>query len=368
MKVPFLSLADAHTELRLELASAVERVLSRSTFILGEEVDRFETEFADYCETKRCIGVGNGLDALTLVLKALEIGAGDEVIVPSHTFIATFLAVTSVGARPVPVEISPRTFNLDPSRIEASLTSRTKAIIAVHLYGQPADMDPICSVARKFGLKVIEDAAQAHGARYKGRRVGGLGDVACFSFYPAKNLGALGDGGAVTTNDEYISNKISLLRNYGARQKYNNEVLGVNSRLDEIQAAFLRVKLRSLDDWNARRKMIAARYLEGLCDLDFMLPATPDWADSVWHLFVVCHPERARIQQTLNEAGIGTIIHYPIPPHLQKAYAHLNHGEGSFLVSEKVSGEILSLPMGPHLPEESCDYVIRQLRRAHQMA
>jgi len=368
MKVPFLSLADAHTELRLELASAVERVLSGGTFILGEEVDRFETEFADYCETKRCVGVGSGLDALTLILKALEIGAEDEVIVPSHTFIATFLAVTSVGARPVPVEISPRTFNLDPSRIEASLTSRTKAIIAVHLYGQPADMDSICSVAKKFGLKVIEDAAQAHGARYKGRRVGGLGDAACFSFYPAKNLGALGDGGAVTTNDEYLSDKISLLRNYGARQKYSNEILGVNSRLDEVQAAFLRVKLRSLDDWNARRKTVAAKYLEGLRDFDFMLPAAPNWADPVWHLFVVRHPERARIQKTLDESGIGTSIHYPIPPHLQKAYAHLNYGKGSFLVSEEISGEILSLPMGPHLSEESCDYVIRQLHRAHQMA
>lgn len=368
MKVSFLDLQAGHEDLKDELSSAFKDVLDRNHFILGEEVEHFEREFAAYCGVKYCVGVGNGLDALILILKAYDLREGDEVLVPANTYIATWLAVTAVGAKPIPVEPDPLTYNIDPNRIEASLTSRTKAIIVVHLYGRPAEMESICSIAEKHELKVIEDAAQAHGARYRGKRTGGLGNAAAFSFYPGKNLGALGDAGAITTNDTALADSARVLRNYGSREKYKNEALGANSRLDELQAAFLRVKLRVLDDWNARRTMIAARYLKGLRDLDLALPATPDWTDPVWHLFVVRHPERARIQKTLSDAGIGTMIHYPIPPHLQKAYAHLNYGEGSFPVSEEIHREVFSLPMGPHLSEESSDYVIRQLRRAYQMA
>lgn len=359
LKVPFLDLKAAHEELAGELEDAFGRVRNEGFFILGHETELFEQEFARYCDTDFCIGVGNGLEALILILRAYGFGDGDEIIVPSNTYIATWLAVTAVGAKPVPVEPSPQSFNIDPSFVEAALTSSTKAILAVHLYGQPADMDPIRAIAQTHRLKVIEDAAQAHGARYKGSRVGGLGDAAGFSFYPGKNLGALGDGGAVTTNDPDLADRIRVLRNYGSREKYKNELLGVNSRLDEIQAAFLRVKLRKLDEWNARRATVADRYFQGLEQLDLTLPSVPEWAEPVWHLFVVRHKERGKLQQQLHESGVGSMIHYPIPPHLQNAYSHLRMEEGSLPISEAIHREVLSLPIGPHLDEKQCIQVIR---------
>lgn len=362
MSIPFLDLQAPHIELRAELHAAFVRVLASGWYILGNEVKQFEQEFAAYCEVEHCIGVGNGLEALHLILRAFGIGAGDEVIVPSNTYIATWLAVSYAGATPVPVEPDTRTYNLDPARIEAAITPRTRAIIAVHLYGQPADMDAINAVAKKRGLKVIEDAAQAHGARYKGRRVGSLGDAAGFSFYPGKNLGALGDGGAVTTNDSKLAEKVRVLSNYGSKVKYHNEVKGFNSRLDEIQAAFLREKLKKLDEWNARRKALADEYLRQLVDPQLGLPFVPDWADPVWHLFVVRSPKRDALQAHLTAHGISTMIHYPIPPHLQPAYAELAIPEGRLPIAEAIHREVLSLPMGPHLLPEQQARVIEALR------
>jgi len=351
-KVLFLDFQEAHLEIRQELDAAYDRVLNSGWFILGKEVKAFEREFAAYCEAEHCVGVGSGLDALHLILRAYGIGPGDEVIVPANTYIATWLAVSHSGARPVPVEPNARTYNLDPALIEAAITPRTRAILPVHLYGQPADMDSINAIAARHGLKVIEDAAQAHGARYKGRRVGGLGDAAGFSFYPGKNLGALGDGGAVVTNDAEIAENVRILRNYGSRVKYHNEVKGFNSRLDELQATLLRVKLPVLDEWNTRRRAVAARYLDELAGSILTLPFVPDWAEPVWHLFVVRHPQRDELQQRLQQAGSGPMIHYPVPPHLQPAYAELGFGQGSFPITEAIHCEVLSLPMGPHLSGE----------------
>jgi dTDP-4-amino-4,6-dideoxygalactose transaminase len=347
--IPFLDLYAPHRELRTELQAAFARVLDSGWYILGQEVEAFEREFAAYCEAEYCVGVGNGLEALHLILRAYGIGPGDEVIVPANTYIATWLAVSQCGATPVPVEPDDRTFNIDPSLIEAAITPRTKVILPVHLYGQPADLDPIKALAARHDLKVIEDAAQAHGARYKGRRVGGLGDAAGFSFYPGKNLGALGDGGAVVTNDAELADRVRVLRNYGSRVKYHNEVKGFNSRLDELQAALLRVKLPVLDEWNQRRRAAAARYRDRLAGCDLTLPFVPEWAEPVWHLFVVRHPRRDELQQRLQQAGIGTMIHYPVPPHLQPAYAELGYGAGAFPLTEAIHREVLSLPMGPHL-------------------
>ena len=358
MSISFLNLRGPHVELRAELREAFERVLDSGWYILGNEVKQFELEFAEYCEAGYCIGLGNGLEALHLILRAYDIGAGDEVIVPSNTYIATWLAASYAGATPIPVEPDERTYNIDPTQIEAAITPRTKAIIAVHLYGQPADMDAINVIAKKHQLKVIEDAAQAHGARYKGKRVGTLGDAAGFSFYPGKNLGAIGDGGAVTTNDPALADNIRMLCNYGSRVKYQNEVKGFNSRLDELQAAFLRVKLKKLDEWNGRRKVIAAEYLSRLHDGDIVLPHVLEWADPVWHLFVVRNTQRDQLQQRLAELGIGTMIHYPTPPHLQKAYAELGFSKGSFPVAEKIHNEVLSLPIGPHLTIDSVNSVV----------
>jgi dTDP-4-amino-4,6-dideoxygalactose transaminase len=306
--------------------------------------------------------VGNGLDALTLALRALGIGPGDEVIVPSNTYIATWLAVSAVGATPVPVEPDQATYNIDPTLIPASITSRTKALLPVHLYGQPADLDPIQAIARQHNLAVVEDAAQAHGARYKGRRIGAHGDVVCWSFYPGKNLGALGDGGAVTTNDPELADRIRVLRNYGSRVKYVNEVKGFNSRLDPIQAAVLRVKLRVLDEWNARRRGIALQYLEVLAGSGLVLPQVLELAEPVWHLLVVRHPERDALVKRLNEAGMGTLIHYPVPPHLQQAYVEMGLGVGAFPLAEQMANEILSLPIGPHLAATSIEAICRVCR------
>ena len=351
MSVPFLDLKTPHLDLMNELEAAFRRVVNSGWYILGQEVEAFEAEFATYCGTRHCIGVGNGLDALHLILRAYGIGAGDEVIVPSNTYIATWLAASYAGARPIPVEPIESTYNLDPQRILAAITPRTKAIIVVHLYGQPADMDAINAIARQHGLKVIEDAAQAHGARYKGIRTGNLADAAGFSFYPGKNLGALGDGGAITTNDDVLAAQIRMLRNYGSQVKYHNEVKGFNSRLDELQAAILRVKLKYLDEWNSQRARLAAIYLEKLADSGLILPVVPPWAEPVWHVFVIRSAQRDLLQQDLGNAGVGTMIHYPIPPHLQQAYAEEGYQEGDFPIAEKIHREVLSLPMFPHLSD-----------------
>lgn len=357
MKVAFLEVGSAYRELQPELDAACRRVMDSGSYVLGAEVAAFEREFAAYCGARYCLGVGNGLDALALILRGYGIGAGDEVIVPSNTFIATWLAVSVSGARPVPVEPDPATFNLDPARIEAAITPRTRAVIAVHLYGLPADMDAINRVARPRGLRVIEDAAQAHGARYGGRRTGSLGDAAAFSFYPAKNLGAHGDGGAVLTDDEELAGRVAAMRNYGSRAQYRHESKGCNSRLDEIQAALLRVKLRHLDDWNTRRRERARSYLALLSGLPLKLPQEPPLGEHAWHLFVVRTPHRDSLQLHLEERGVGTHIHYPVPPHLQAAYRDLELGAGALPVSEAIHREALSLPMGPHLGEEEVRYV-----------
>lgn len=364
MMVPFLDISASCAGIKNEIHEAVVRVVDSGWYVLGEELEAFEREFAAYCETDYCVGVANGLDALHLGLLALGVGPGDEVIVPSNTFIATWLAVSRCGAVPVPVEPDEVTFNIDPDRIERALTPRTKVILPVHLYGQPADMDPILEIARRHGLKVLEDGAQAHGARYRGKRLGAFGDLVAWSFYPGKNLGALGDGGAITTNDPDIADRIRVLRNYGSREKYVNEVQGFNSRLDPIQAAVLRVKLKRLDEWNGQRRHIAARYHGGLSGISLTLPAVPDWAEPVWHLFVVRTGERDRLQHALRQAAVATLIHYPIPPHLQQAYASLGWRRGAFPIAERIHDEVLSLPMYPGMTSGQIDHVIAACREA----
>jgi dTDP-4-amino-4,6-dideoxygalactose transaminase len=360
MKIPFLDLRAAYLELKPEIDAVVARVLDSGWYILGQEVEAFETEWAAYCEAKYAVGVANGLDALHLALRALDVGPGDEVIVPSNTYIATWLAVSQCGAKPVPVEPDKATYNINPAMIEAAITPRTKVILPVHLYGQPADMDPILAIARKHNLRVLEDAAQAHGARYKGKRIGTHGDVVAWSFYPGKNLGAMGDGGAITTNDPKIADRIRVLGNYGSRVKYFNELQGYNSRLDPIQAAVLRVKLKYLDEWNTRRKSIAAEYLQALSGASKVtLPVVPEFADPVWHLFVVRHPNREGLQKQLNDSGIGSMIHYPIPPHLQNAYSGLGYQSGHFPMAETMAKQVLSLPIGPQLSSKAVESVCR---------
>jgi dTDP-4-amino-4,6-dideoxygalactose transaminase len=361
MSIPFLDLKAGYLELQPEIDAAVKRVFESGWYILGEEVDAFEREYAAYCEAKYCVGVANGLDALHLALLALGVGIGDEVIVPSNTYIATWLAVSQCGATPVPVEPNEATYNIDPARIEAAITPRTKVILPVHLYGQPVDLDPILDIARKHGLCVLEDGAQAHGARYKGKRIGAHGDAVTWSFYPGKNLGAYGDGGAITTDDPEIMDRIRVLRNYGSRARYVNEMQGYNSRLDPVQAAVLRVKLKVLDEWNARRKKIAARYTAALAGTSLVLPAVPAWAEPVWHLYVVQNPQRDALQKTLGEAGISTLIHYPIPPHLQQAYAQAGYVKVQFPIAERMASQLLSLPIGPQLDGVSVDAVIAAL-------
>lgn len=372
MTVPFLDLKSTYLELKVEIDAACRRVLESGWYVLGEEVEAFEAEYAAFCEARHCVGVGNGLDALHLALRAMEVGPGDEVIVPSNTYIATWLAVSMTGATPVPVEPDERTYNIDPSLIEAGITPRTKVILPVHLYGQPADMDAITSLVARINesritnhesrIRILEDAAQAHGARYRGKRIGAHGDAVAWSFYPGKNLGAFGDGGAVTTNDPRIAEKIRVLHNYGSRVKYVNEIKGVNSRLDPLQAAVLRVKLKHLDEWNDRRRQVTAAYLEGLAGAPLVLPVVNEGFEPAWHLFVVRTPERDALQKRLAEAGIGTLIHYPIPPHMQEAYSELDYGERSYPVAEKIAREVLSLPIGPHLAIDDVQYVIAALR------
>ncbi len=361
--VPFLELAPIYEELREEIDAAALRVLHSGWFIGGPETERFEASFATYTGAAHAIGVGNGLDALHLTLRALNVGVGDEVIVASNSFIATILAVSMTGAKSVMVEPDSVTYNLDPARVEAAITPRTKVVLPTHLYGQPADLDALLAITRRHGLRLVEDAAQAHGARYRGVRVGAHGDAVCWSFYPSKNLGAAGDGGGVTTNDAALAARIRTLGNYGSAERYVNVEKGVNSRLDPIHAAIMGVKLPHLDAWNARRSRIAALYLDALRDCDLVLPHVPTWADPVWHLFVVHTPRRDALRAALSADGIATQIHYPIPPHRQAAYAELGLGEGSFPIAERLAAETLSLPIGPHLTMKQAEQVITGVRR-----
>lgn len=363
MTVPFSDFHSPYQELKAELDSAYARFIQSGWYILGQEVEKFEEEYANYCGVKYCVGVANGLDAMQLVLKAWGIGPGDEVIVPSNTYIATWLAVSLVGATPVPVEPELITYNIDPDRIEAAITSRTKAILPVHLYGHSADMDPIMKLANKRRLLVLEDSAQAHGAFYKDNRVGSLGHAAGHSFYPTKNLGALGDAGAVTTNDKQLADKIRMLRNYGSSKRYFNEIQGQNSRLDELQAAFLRVKLKYLDKWNTRRRKVARIYLNHFKHHSsiFTCPKVDNEESHVWHLFVLRHPDREVFQSKLMAFGIGTLIHYPIPPHLSEAYKDLALSDSRFKylpIAAQLANTVLSIPIGPHLSDQQVDQVI----------
>lgn len=360
--VPFLDLKAIQMTQRDELRAAFDRVLDSGWYILGQEVAKFEAEYAAWCGAAECVGVANGLDALTLALRAMDVNPGDEVIVPSNTYIATWLAVSHIGAVPVPVEPDAATFNLDPARIEAAITPRTKVILPVHLYGQAAEMAPILAIARRHGLRVLEDGAQAHGAKVQGQRVGAHGDAVAWSFYPGKNLGALGDGGAVTTSDPQIAERLRVLRNYGSRVKYHNEVIGYNSRLDELQAALLRAKLPALQGQNERRSAIAQRYLQGLANSGLTLPVVPQGHEPVWHLFVVRHPQRDALAQGLAALGVHTMIHYPVAPHLQPAYASLGLKAGSLPISEAMHAEVLSLPMGPTQTDAQTDQVIAAVR------
>lgn len=364
MKVPFQDLSAAYLELKPGIDDALSRVLASGWYIGGPEVERFEADFAGFCGVDHCVGTGNGFDALHLALRAFDIGPGDEVVLASNSYAATVLAVSAVGATPVFVEPEPESCNLDPARIEPALTPRTRALLPTHLYGLPADLDPMIELADRHGLVVIEDAAQAHGAAYRGRRLGGHGHAVAWSFYPTKNLGALGDAGALTTNDSTVAERLRRLRNYGSSRRYFSEEKGVNSRLDPIQAAVLAVKLQRLAEWNARRAVVAKRYLAAFAELAIGLPAVPDWAEPAWHLFVITSPKRDAIAASLKAEGVETIIHYPVPPHLQQAYEDLGHGHGAFPIAERLADEVLSLPIGPHLSNDQVDQVIEAVRKA----
>lgn len=360
MKVPFLNLAEISRTHRSQLDVAYHRVLRSGWFVQGKELEAFESEFADYCESSYCVGVGNGLDALHLLLLAYGIGRGDEVIVPSNTFIATWLAVSRCGAKPVPAEPVLDTYNLSTDQVSNAISPRTAAIMPVHLYGQTADMDPINDLATRKGLVVIEDAAQAHGARYKGRPSCSLGNAAATSFYPGKNLGALGDGGAILTDDLTVAEKARTLRNYGSSEKYRHKVLGYNSRLDELQAAFLRAKLPLLHEENIARGKVAARYLSELAGLPLKLPMVPVWAEPVWHLFVIRTQYRDALRQHLAKQGVETLIHYPVPPHKQACYPEFGHL--ALPVAEQLGRESLSLPISPVISEAEVSYVVECVR------
>lgn len=361
-RVPFLDLKSAYAEQGAELDEALLSVGRGAWYLLGERLDAFEKAYAKYVGARHCVGLANGLDALHLALRALGVGAGDEVIVPSHTFIASWLAVSHVGATPVPVEVDEGTYCMDPTRVEAAITPKTRVLMPVHLYGHPADMSSLRGIAEQRGLKLLEDAAQAQGAAWRGCRVGALGDAAAWSFYPGKNLGALGDAGAVTTDDDRVADALRKLRNYGAVEKYRHEVDGVNSRLDDIQAAALLIKLGRLDEWNDRRRQVAGRYAEGLRGLPLRLPSVTEGADAVWHLYVVRTPRRDALREHLHALGVETVIHYPTPCHRQNAYASLGIAEGKLPVAESIAREVLSLPMGPHLTEAQQERVIAAVK------
>jgi dTDP-4-amino-4,6-dideoxygalactose transaminase len=358
MMIPYLDMGPMHNSIKSEVLEAFNQVYDANWFIMGKELEKFESEFAEYCGSEYCIGVGNGLEALHLILRAYGIGAGDEVIVPASTYIATALAVSHAGAKPVFVDADIETYNINPDLIESKINEHTKAIIAVHLYGRPADMGKINKIAAKYHLKVIEDAAQAHDSTYYGKKAGNLGDAAGFSFYPGKNLGALGDAGAVTTNDGLLAKKIKILRNYGSEIKYQNLCKGYNSRLDELQAAILRKKLRHLANWTAERQRIADIYLNHIKNPKFLLPAKKDGIENVWHVFPVLHKERDKVQEILKSKGIGTMIHYPIPMHLQEAYQDLNYPEGEFPVAERIAREEISLPLWIGIGENNVRYIV----------
>lgn len=361
MKIPFVSFEPMHKEIEEEILNKFKEVYEKNLFIQGKEVNKLEEEFAAFCGAKYCIGCGNGLDALYLILRGYDIGQGDEVVVPSNTYIATALAVSYTGAKPVFVEPDLQTYNINSELIEKAITKNTKAIMAVHLYGQPADMDKINEIAMKHDLRVIEDSAQAHGALYKRKRTGTLGDAAGFSFYPGKNLGALGDAGAVVTNHKELADKIRAIGNYGSDRKYHHIYKGTNSRLDEVQAAFLRIKLRNLDKWNADRRKIAQKYIDGINNPNIIKPIEADYAKHVWHLFVVRTEKRDEFETYLKENGIGTTIHYPIPMHMQGAYEELNVKKGTLPIAEKISKEVISLPMWFGMKNEEVEYVIEKI-------
>lgn len=362
MKVPFATVEYIHKICKQDLDAAYASVLEGNWFIQGQACDHFEKEYAEYCGVKNCVGCGNGLDAIMLALRAMNIGEGDEVIVPSFTFIATALAVSYAGATPVFVEVDPQTALIDPANIEQAISEKTKAIIAVHLYGQMAPMDQICEIANRHHLKVIEDAAQAHGAVYQGKKAGAWGDAGCFSFYPGKNLGALGDGGCVVTNDDTVNRNVRAIANYGAEKKYVHDFMGVNSRLDELQAAFLSAKLKHLSDWNEERRSIAGKYLAGIKNDKVMLPIIKH-GEPVWHLFVVQCEERDRLQNYLTEHEIGTNIHYPIPMHCQKAFAKYHIAEGTYPIAEKLAKSVLSIPIYNGMSDEQIEYVIDRINK-----
>lgn len=362
MKVPFLDLGAAIAELRAQISNAFDSVLDGGWFIGGPALERFEGDYADFCEARSAVGAGNGLDALRLALTAMDIGPGDEVVLAANGFIATFLAVSMTGATPVPVEPDPRTHNLDPVATAAAIGPNTRVILPTHLYGQPASLDPLLALARKHDLRLLEDAAQAHGARYKGRRIGAHGDAATWSFYPSKNLGALGDGGAVTTDDPTLAARIRALANYGSTERYIHHEKGFNSRLDPLHAAALSAKLPLLDMWNDRRRRVAARYREELADCGIGLPHVPDEVEPVWHLFVVTCDERSKLADFLREREIETLIHYPVPPHLQAAYTDLGFERGAFPIAERLAETVVSLPIGPHIDDEQIDHVVRSVR------
>ncbi|MBI5449275.1 DegT/DnrJ/EryC1/StrS family aminotransferase [Candidatus Gottesmanbacteria bacterium] len=362
MKINFVDIYKQHQALKTQIDGAIFRVIKNSTFIGGEEVEMFEREFANYCGVKNCVVVNSGTDALRIICYVLGIGPGDEVIIPVNTFIATALAVSSVGARPVFVDCRESDYTIDPTEIEKKITLRTKAIIPIHLFGQPANMFSVCDIARKKGLLIIEDACQAHGAKFKGTRVGGFGHAAAFSFYPSKNLGAYGDGGAIVTNDTHLANKLRLYREYGQGKKNIFTTQGVNSRLDGIQAAILRVKLPHLDEWNRQRLEIARWYRQLLMDFDIILPTIPEDRDHVFHLFVIRTNHRDRLKLFLEKRGVSCGIHYPIPIHQQPVYQHFGHTIGDFKVAEKVAEQMLSLPMFPELTREAVDYIAIQIK------
>lgn len=362
MQVPFVDLPAEYQEIKQEIDTAVNRVLKKAQFILGQELEQFEQEWAKYLSVKFAIGVGNGTDALLMALKILGIGAGDEVIIPSHSFVATAFAVTAAGATPVFADVDPTTHVIDPSQIATKISKQTKAIIPVHLYGNPAPMQEIMALAKTHRLKVIEDAAQAHGATYQGKKAGTFADFGCFSFYPSKNLGAYGDGGAIVTSDADLAKKVRLFRNYGQKQKYASDVLGLNSRLDELQAAVLRVKLRHLDQWNQLRREKALLY-RSLFDKqsDLQLPQESNGSKTVYHLFPIMVPKRDQLQTYLGNAGITTQCHYPVPIHQQKVYRNLPSAQVKLPVTEKISAQTLSLPIYPQITDQQIEYVAKNV-------
>ncbi|KAA3658949.1 MAG: DegT/DnrJ/EryC1/StrS family aminotransferase [Calditrichaeota bacterium] len=358
MNVPFVDLVSQYQGLKDQIVPALENIMGKAQFIMGQDMRLFEQEFATYCTTEYAISVDSGTSALELTLRAFNIGAGDEVITVANTFIATTLAISATGAKPVLVDINPETYNIDATKIEAAITRRTRAIMPVHLYGQPADMDAITKIARNHDLLVIEDACQAHGAQYKGRLTGSLGDAAAFSFYPGKNLGAYGDGGAVVTNNAKVAERLTLLRDYGQKQKYQHLIKGYNRRLDTLQAAVLRAKLPHLNDWNSARRQCAARYNEELKDSDVVLPVDADFAESVYHLYVIRVQKRDQLLAHLQSKGVSAGIHYPIPIHMQPAYEDLGYQKGDFPITEKFADEIISLPMYAELGKDQITYVV----------